>query len=86
MQQNDKKEKKEKTEPFLKQNATLMQKMIKNQQSTYIITNNQTNNYTTNINLFLDEKCMSKFRDFLNFIASEDPANIAAILRQQYNV
>ena len=37
--------------------TTLMQEMIKNQQSTYVITNNLTNNYTTNINLFLDEKC-----------------------------
>ena len=38
----------------------LLQEMIKKQQSnSYIITNNQTNNYTTNIHLFLNEKCQN---------------------------
>ena len=58
----------------------LMQEMMKKQQPTYIITNNQTNNYTTNIHLFLHEKCrnaigLKEFIQGIQFI----PENITNV-------
>ena len=55
----------------------LIQEMMKTQQSTFIITNNQTNNYTTNIHLFLNEKCQNAMgmREFIQGIQFS-PENI----------
>lgn len=57
----------------------LMHEMMKKQQSTYIITNNQTNNYTTNIHLFLNEKCQKAMgmKEFIQGIQFS-PENITS--------